>query len=219
MIDNLNTRWEKGTHELILKLEERGIDFKKMHALEMFGRDGTWHTSIFAAKVESIEIWEVDKKWKKDLKKNFPKAIIKILDSIKTIHKNEIFSKFDLLLIDNPMNIFGDNTENDNELYCEHFNLITKIEKLAKNKILVIFNVNRCPFNYEEYPIWKKYRENFYGNVDTSNMDLDFLHKFYRNLFKKLGFTTIFSIDTVRVLYQEKDMTYYFAYYLEKNKK
>ena len=36
---------------------------------------------------------------------------------------------------------------------------------------------------------------------------------------KKLGFTTIFSIDTVRVVYQKKDMTYYFAYYLQKNTK
>ena len=50
-------------------------------------------------------------------------------------------------------------------------------------------------------------------------MKLDFLHTFYHDLFKKLGFTTIFSIDTVRVVYQKKDMTYYFAYYLEKNTK
>ena len=40
-----------------------------------------------------------------------------------------------------------------------------------------------------------------------------------QKLFKKLGFATIFNIDTVRVVYQEKDMTYYFAYYLKKNKK
>ena len=107
MIDNLNTRWEKGTNELILKLEEKGIDFKKMDALEMFGRDGTWHTSIFAKKVQSIEIWEIHKKWKKNLNQNFPNSRIKILDSIKTISTNQFFSKFDLLLIDNPMNVFG----------------------------------------------------------------------------------------------------------------
>ena len=219
MIDNLNTRWEKGTNELILKLEEKGIDFKKMDALEMFGRDGTWHTSIFAKKVQSIEIWEIDKKWEQNLNYNFPNSKIKILDSIKTISTNQLFSKFDLLLIDNPMNIFGDKSKNDDKLYCEHFDLITKIEKLSKNKILVIFNVNKCPFNYENYPIWKKFRESFYGNVDTSNMKLDFLHTFYHDLFKKLGFTTIFSIDTVRVVYQKKDMTYYFAYYLQKNTK
>ena len=85
--------------------------------------------------------------------------------------------------------------------------------------MLVIFNVNRQPFDYEKFPLWKKRRNEFYGDVDTSNMKLDFLHTFYHDLFKKLGFTTIFSIDTVRVVYQKKDMTYYFAYYLQKNTK
>jgi len=40
-----------------------------------------------------------------------------------------------------------------------------------------------------------------------------------QKLFKKLGFATIFNIDTVRVVYHEKDMAYYTAYYLKKNKK
>jgi len=185
----------------------------------MFGRDGSWHTSLFADKVKSIEIWEIDERWKKILKENFPKAKIKILDSVKTIKKNKIHSKFNLLLIDNPMNIFGQNPENSNEAYCEHFDIITEIEKLVGNEVLVIFNVNKCPFDYKKYPVWKKFRENFYGDVNTSDMDLDFLHKFYQKLFKKIGFTTIFNIDTVRVVYRGKDMTYYFAYYLKKNKK
>lgn len=213
------TRWKKGPKELISKLAQKGVELEKFNALEMFGRNGTWHTSFFADKVKSIEIWEIDKKWEQNLNQNFPNSRIKILDSIKTISTNQFFSKFDLLLIDNPMNVFGNQRKNGNKLYCEHFDLITKIGKLAKDKILVIFNVNRCPFNYENYPLWKKFRESFYGNVDTSDMDLDFLHTFYHDLFKELGFTTIFSIDTVRVFYQEKDMTYYFAYYLQKNMK
>lgn len=213
------TRWKKGPKELISKLAQKGVELEKFNALEMFGRNGTWHTSFFADKVKSIEIWEIDKKWEQNLNQNFPNSRIKILDSIKTISTNQFFPKFDLLLIDNPMNVFGNQRKNDNKLYCEHFDLITKIGKLAKDKILVIFNVNRCPFNYENYPLWKKFRESFYGNVDTSDMDLDFLHTFYHDLFKELGFTTIFSIDTVRVFHQEKDMTYYFAYYLQKNMK
>ena len=40
-----------------------------------------------------------------------------------------------------------------------------------------------------------------------------------QKLFKKLDFATIFNIDTLRAVYQEKDMTYYFVYYLKKNKK
>jgi len=56
-------------------------------------------------------------------------------------------------------------------------------------------------------------------NIRWENMNLDFFNTFYHDLFKELCFTTIFSVDTVRVFYQEKDMTYYFAYYLQKNTK
>jgi|TARA_B110000495_G_scaffold185098_1_gene182623 hypothetical protein len=56
-------------------------------------------------------------------------------------------------------------------------------------------------------------------NTRWENMNLDFFYIFYHDLFKELGFTTIFNVDTVRVFYQQKDMSYYFAYYLQKNTK
>ena len=33
-----------------------------------------------------------------------------------------------------------------------------------------------------------------------------------QKLFKKFGFSTIFNINTIKIIYQEKDMTYYFSY-------
>jgi len=213
------TRWKKGPKELISKLVEKGVELEKFSALEMFGRDGTWHTSFFANKVRSIEIWEIDKKWEKKLKNNFPNAKIRILDSIKTIKEEENLTKFNLLLIDNPMNIFGQNQEESDKNYCEHFEILPKISKIIQDESLVIFNINRCPFDYDKYPLWKQRREKFYGNTDTSNMSLEFLQKFYTKLFKKIGFRTIFYINTVRIFYLGNDMTYYFAYYLKKNKK
>ena len=71
------TRWKKGPKELISKLAQKGVELEKFNALEMFGRNGTWHTSFFADKVKSIEIWEIDKKWEKKLEKNFPNSKIK----------------------------------------------------------------------------------------------------------------------------------------------
>ena len=218
-MNNLVTRWKDGTNELISNLNKKGIDLGKFSALEMFGRDGTWHTSVFANKVKSLEIWEINKKWEKNLKNNFPNAKIRIIDSIKTINEEENLTKFNLLLIDNPMNVFGQNKTENGKNYCEHFEVISKISKIIQDESLVIFNVNRCPFDYDKYPLWKQHREKFYGNIDTSNMSLEFLHKHYTKLFEKIGFRTIFHINTVRVFYLENDMTYYFAYYLKKNKK
>ena len=214
MSKNLKTRWGEGTNELIKKLCMKGINFHNFHALEIFGRDGSWHTSIFEKIVKTMEIWEIDEKWKPDLEKNFPKSKIRIIDSINTIQHNSNFPKFDLLLIDNPMNIFGG--KEFDKRYCEHFDIINFISKFVNKKILVIFNVNNHPFDYEKYPEWKERRDAFYGTNDTGNLDIEFLHNFYENLFKKIGLNVIFKINETRVYFKEIEMTHYFAYYLEK---
>jgi len=213
-MQDLDTRWEKGTNELISRLLEKGIKFSNLKCLEVFGRDGTWHVSIFAKLVKSMEIWEIDEKWKDELQKNFPKSDIKIIDSIKTIKNNLELPKVDILLIDNPMNLYG-NENSQEDRYCEHFDLIEEIKKFCNKKILVIFNVNRHPFDYNLYPEWKKRREQFYMNTETDNLSTEFLHKFYEQLFEKLGFNIIFNINVTRVFFKKIDMTHYFAYYLE----
>lgn len=215
MKKNLKNRWEEGTNALIAKLCMKGIDFQDFHALEIFGRDGSWHTSIFEKIVKRMEIWEIDSKWKLDLEKNFPKSKIRIIDSIKTIKHDSDLPKVDLLLIDNPMNTFGGLEEMD-EQYCEHFDIINFIIKFVSKKILVIFNVNNHPFDYEKYPRWKKRRDAFYGTNNTENLDIEFLHNFYENLFEKIGLNVIFKINEIRLYYNEIEMTHYFAYYLEK---
>ena len=211
---DLDTRWERGTNELISKLSEKGINFSDLKCLEIFGRDGTWHVSIFAKLVKSMEIWEIDEKWKNELQKNFPKSEIKIIDSIKTIKNNLQLPKIDLLLIDNPMNLYGSDNE-QKQKYCEHFDMIDKIKNFCDKKILVIFNVNRHPFDYDLYPKWQERRQNFYKNSNTHDLSIIFLKNFYHELFEKLGFNVIFKINVTRVFFKEIDMTHYFAYYLE----
>ena len=210
-INNLETRWEKATNELIYQLIEKGVNFKNLSCLEIFGRDGTWHVSIFAKLVKSLEIWEVDQKWESDLGKNFPNSKIKIIDSIKTIKNNLDLPKIDLLLIDNPMNVYKNSNGGK---YCEHFDVIKEIHKFCKKEILVIFNVNRHPFDYNKYPEWKKFRESFYKNSKTDDLSLEFLQKFYQELFESIGLETMFKINVTRVLHNNIDMTHYFAYYL-----
>jgi 16S rRNA G966 N2-methylase RsmD len=219
MIKSLETRWADGTKELLSKLEEKGVKFDKLNTLEMFGRDGTWQTTIYANKVRSLEVWEIDSQWKDSLEKNLPSATIKIKDSIQCIKKKSDHHKFDLIMIDNPMNTFGPKLdENEAGCYCEHFDIIKEIGKIIDNEAIVVFNVNRKPFDYEKYPLWKARREEFYGNKKTDNLSLAFLHKFYRRLFEEIGFMTVFCFNVVRVLYGGADMTHYFAYSLRKIK-
>ena len=215
MNNKLQERWYEGTNELIKKLESREINFEKLDAIELFGRDGSWQTIKFAKKVKSIEIWEIESKWENELKKKLPNATIKIRDSVSTLKLENELPKFDLILIDNPMNVYN-NEQKISDRYCEHFEILQNIQKLAKNNVLIIFNVNRKPFDYEKYPLWKQRRQKFYGNIDTSAMEIKFLLNFYEKKFCEMGFETVFCINVVRVLYQGDDMTHYFAYKLKK---
>ena len=214
MENQIQERWGEATNELIKNLETHNIDFSKLNAIELFGRDGTWQTKIFANKVKTIEIWEINSSWKHKLKKHFPNSIIKIQDSINVIREEENLPKFGLILIDNPMNTFGNTIKND--MYCEHFDVLDNIDKISQSETIVIFNVNRKPFDYVKHPLWNERRNKFYKKTDTSNMELNFLLNFYEEKFNSLGFLTLFKENIVRVLFNGDNMTYYFAYKLKK---
>ena len=217
-IDGLKPLWKEATKRIIEKLEKKGINFKELDAVELFGRDGKWHTSIFSNKVKTLEIWEVDERWKIELEQNLPKAKIRILDSIKNLQHLEKSSKFNLILIDNPMNLYGPIESGTNSpKYCEHFDVLPNIEKIIEKEAIVIFNVNRDPFDYEKFPSWKKRRDEFYETNVTDNMSIEYLIEFYKKFFQKLGFKIRFLETEVRVFFNEIDMTYYFAVFLIKS--
>ena len=206
--------YQRSTHMIVTLfdiLEEKGIKCKTLNALEVFGRRGDWQTIDYANKVKSLEVWEIDGRWENDLKKNLPMARIKILDSVKTIIQNENLEKFDLIVIDNPMNLFGSTPEHTSSSYCEHFDIIKKIGELANDRVILIFNVNKRPYDYSKFPAWKERRQEFYGAIDTANMSVDFLACFYDELFRTLGFKTLFHIIEPR-----NEFVDYFLYCLKK---
>ncbi len=195
--------------DVITFLEKR-IDVSELNALEIFGRAGDWHTTVYANRVKSLQVWEIDKKWKNILKKNLPNAKIKILDSIKTIVENLEPSKFDLIVIDNPMNTWG--TKKEPNLYCEHFDFIKYIRNIIDKEAILIFNINKNPFDYNKFPEWKKRREKFYERNRTSKLSLRFLIWFYKKLFLKIGYKTVFQ-----KIFKRHEYSDYFVFFLRKN--
>ena len=177
-------------NNVISILENQGIELNKLSGLEMFGRDGTAHVTAYAEKVRALEVWEIDKKWEADLKNNLPNAKIKIIDSVNQINNGFNLPKFDLIIIDNTIPMFG--PEDEPNKYCEHFDFIKNIGKIVNNNAIIIFNINKQPFNYEHQSAWKKRREGFYGAVDTSDLSTEFLLNFYKELFLNLNFATDF---------------------------
>ena len=72
------------------------------------------------------------------------------------------------------------------------------------------------PLRSSKFPDWKKRRDEFYGIKDTENVSIEKLLTFYEAFFKKMRLKVIFSINVVRVLFEEIDTNHYFAFYLER---
>jgi hypothetical protein len=205
-----------GMEELIRKLKQHGIKFEELVALETFGRGGDWHTTSYADKVKSLEVWEIDEKWKNELQKNLPNAKIKIQDSVRIIYDNDNLEKFSFIVIDNPQMLYGPLQDDLEPAYCEHFEVLKNIDKILSSEGIVVFNVNLKPFDYDKWQSWKKRREIFYGNTDTSNLGLDFSLQFYKTFFENMNFQVPFHIYVRRITPNPIETLYYFAYHLRK---
>ena len=197
-------------------LKSKDIHLEKLHAIEIFG--GTGKTdAVLAKNVKTFEIWEIDQKLKPQLEKSFPNAKIKICDSIEILNKSQKIPKSDLILIDNPMSVFG--MKKNSVGYCEHFDVIKNIEKLIDKEAIVIFLVNKKPFFSKKLKkkniLWRKRRQEFYGKINTDNMSVQFLTNFYTELFKSFGLQTVF----VNSIPRHNPHLDYFIFSLRKNSK
>jgi hypothetical protein len=180
-------------------LEKQNINLKTLNSLEVFGGSGETDR-IIADKVKSFEIWEINNDFFDTLTRTLPNSKIHICNSIEKLHTNTFEQKFDLILIDNPMSVFGN--KNNPQIYCEHFDILKNINKITNNETIVIFLVNKKPFYSKKFKQknseWKKRRKQFYGDIDIDNISIDFLLTFYKEYFQKIGFRTVFSKNILR---------------------
>lgn len=173
------------------QLNRMGTDISGLKALEFFARKGNWHTLSYANKVNSIEAWEIEAKFSNDLIVNIPHSSIRIGNSFEIAKESQYSNFFNLIVFDNPQGLFGK--------YCEHFECLKLTPVLIlQSGGLVIFNINKAPFNYDKDSIWAKKRNKYYDTTDASKLDANFLLNFYEDKFESLGFRTVFSFEQQR---------------------
>jgi hypothetical protein len=182
---------------------DKAGDLSNYSVLDIFAREGDWQSYRLNGKVKSLEAWEINEEFIPNLKKNLPDASVYCRDSIQFINNND-YNKFNLLVIDNGLNCYGANKE-----YCEHFDFINNIKNVVTQNSFVIFNVCRKPFNYSNYPEWIKRRNEFYQLEDSSELTLEFIESFYKELFNKSGFQVSEYYTECREYHNDIDYLYY----------
>jgi len=192
-------------------LKAKDVDLSRMRALEVFAREGNWQTVVYAQNVKTLDAWEIDPDFEGSLRKNLPTARVTITDSIEEIKREEYFSRYDFIVVDNPMGCYG-----LNKMYCEHFDVIPRICNLLDQRGVLIFNINKEPFNFENFPEWQKKRSRFYKRKDTSHLSIPWLLRFYERLFKNFEYKTEFCFSISRGDLEHRDYLHYLVYLLKK---
>lgn len=173
------------------ELAAHGCDVSFAEALEVFGRKGDWQTQYYSNLVSSLEVWEIDPELQEELKYNLPKAKIKITDSYEEIKTAN--SKYDIIVIDNPQSVFG-----ENDKHCEHFDLFPDVFLIARDKCLIILNVNFEPYDLHDGLVWWERRKKFYKTDFPQKLSAGFIVKHYNNLCKANRFHTDWAFFTKR---------------------
>ena len=86
------------------------------------------------------------------------------------------------------------------------------IGNIIDKEAILIFNINKNPFDYDKFLEWKKRREKFYKRKRTSKLSLQFLILFYKKLFLMIGYKTIFQ-----KIFKRNEYMDYFVFFLRKN--
>jgi hypothetical protein len=175
------------------RLEEEGIDLSTMYGLEFFAREGNWHTVDYAKKIKELHAWEMNPQFRQGLERNLPFADIVIGDSFQLARMPEHAGMFNFIVFDNPQGLFG-----QDDCYCEHFEALDLVSQLMSDTGVVIFLVNKNPYDYEKHSEWKAAREGFYGISDTDKIDVSFLVDWYEEFFSGMGLRTVFSFEEKR---------------------
>lgn len=189
--------------KVISKLIQKGINLDQYISLEFFARDGSWQTLSYSNHIKKSYLWELDKTFEIELIKNFPESYVSIGDSFELAKKNKYKNKFNFLVFDNPQGIYGK--------YCEHFEALELSYSILSNEGVIIFNINKSPYDLESNKAWKLRRDNYYG-FDSANISSDQMIQFYSSKLKNYGFNVNSSFEEER----NKDYLSYLVFIVSK---
>jgi len=189
-------------HKVLKQMKRRGIDLSTLHALEVFGYTGELHTIYYAPYVSSLEIWEIDPRYEERLKRNLPRAKVRIVDSYEEIKLTP--DRYDLVVVDNPMQNHGN--------HSEHFDLFPHIYRVCLSPTIVVLNTipKIDDADQVDYPnlfneVHLARHRAFYGTDHAEKISLSTIAGTYRRLAAADGFHVEWSF------FVKRTSVYYFV--------
>lgn len=115
---------------LMREIRRRGVDLRTVDALECFAFTGAMHTLDYSRSVKSLELWEITPVHEAALRRNFPRAKVRMTDTYQEAARCD--RRFDLIVVDNSP-VHGE--------HYEHFDLFPDIFRLMAASCTVVLDV------------------------------------------------------------------------------
>ncbi len=193
--------------QVLEELKRREIQPETLRVLEVFGRDGVDHTTTYADKVKSLEVWEIDRNRRPQLEKNLPDAEVRIVDSYDEIETTT--TKYDLIILDNPIGIYSN--------HCDHFDFFPDpLFRVTSDEALFIVNVipDIDPMTQKIFPnLDEKYlekRADFYDADDPAHISMKQMVDTYKRFIEFHDYHMLWSF------YVERSKVYYLVFRIKR---
>lgn len=169
-------------------------DLSQRDALDMFARDGALTVHLYADKVRSLDLWEIDPIYEPTLRK-FTDNV-----HIGCSHKQlmETDRTYGFMVLDAPEGVYHDWRGRP---HSEHFDLIPQLPRIMANNCIVVVYVNKEPYDASkvgshgrdvypgyDYQAWMQRRADFYHTDHPNKVSTATALQAYRREFRLLGF-------------------------------
>lgn len=177
------------------------------HALEAFAFTGALQARAYKQYPAYHEAWEISEDCREPLKKNLPKAVIKIANSLSEVLVCP--HKFNFINVDTHQGLFGS--------YCNNFEFFPLLFRVAQDECMVNLNViphaslawrKRYPDLFNAGHLAR--RKAFYRVSDPANVGLDQMLAAYGRIAGEHGYEITWHA------LEQLTLTYYLALYLKK---
>ena len=166
--------------DILSYFNNNDIDITTFDIVDFYAKDCSWQTKEILKYNHNVQLWEIEQRYYDTLCCLVNKENVVICDSYE--YAKVCNTKFDLVIFDNPLGIHGS--------YCEHFDALPCLKYITKKQFFIIFNVKLRPYDYNDVKNieWKKRRDQYYNVIDSSNLQISFVKKFYKEKFEQLDF-------------------------------